>query len=92
LPDLVLLDVIARATGTWSVLPAIENHTLSIALGEWVIATALKQMADWSAVGFHLPVSVNLGSLQLQQPDFLHRLQTLLSDAPSVYRPPHARP
>ena len=65
-------------------LPAIESHTLSIELGEWVIATALRQMEDWSATGFHLPVSVNVGSLQLQQPDFLQRLQSLLSAAPGV--------
>ena len=65
-------------------LPAIESHTLSIELGEWVIATALRQMEDWSAAGFHLPVSVNVGSLQLQQPDFLQRLQSLLSAAPGV--------
>ena len=65
-------------------LPAIESHAVSIELGEWVIATALRQMEAWSAAGFHLPVSVNVGSLQLQQPDFLQRLQSLLSAAPSM--------
>ncbi len=65
-------------------LPAIENHVLSIELGEWVIASALQQMADWSVAGFHVPVSVNVGALQLQQPDFLARLQSLLSAAPAV--------
>ena len=65
-------------------LPAIENHALSVEMGEWVIATALQQMAQWSAVGFDLPVSVNVGSMQLQQPDFLLRLQSLLSAVPSV--------
>ena len=65
-------------------LPAIENHALSIEVGEWVIATALQQMADWSAAGFDLPVSVNVGSLQLQQPDFLQRLQSLLLVTPGL--------
>jgi diguanylate cyclase (GGDEF)-like protein/PAS domain S-box-containing protein len=65
-------------------LQAIENHALSIELGEWVIASALQQMADWSVAGFHVPVSVNVGALQLQQPDFLARLQGLLSAAPAV--------
>ena len=65
-------------------LPAIENHALGITLGEWVIATALQQIADWSAAGLYLPVSVNVGSLQLQQADFLQRLQGLLAAAPGV--------
>jgi diguanylate cyclase (GGDEF)-like protein/PAS domain S-box-containing protein len=65
-------------------LPAIENHALSIALGEWVIQDALHQMAEWSAAGHYLPVSVNVGSLQLQQSDFLQRLQSLLAAAPSL--------
>ena len=28
-------------------LPSIENHPICIDVGEWVIATALRQMAGW---------------------------------------------
>lgn len=59
-------------------LPVIENHLLSIEVGEWVIATALKQMAHWHALGLELPISVNIGALQLQQSNFAQRLQELL--------------
>ena len=67
-----------------SFLQTIENHALSIELGEWVIASALQQMVDWSAQGLYLPVSVNVSALQLQQPDFLQRLQALLLAAPAL--------
>jgi EAL domain-containing protein (putative c-di-GMP-specific phosphodiesterase class I) len=65
-------------------LPTIEHHALGIELGEWVIACALQQMVEWSAAGLYLRVSVNVGTLQLQQPDFLQRLQSLLAAAPSL--------
>ena len=63
-------------------LPIIENDILSIALGEWVIATGLSQIAQWKAMGITVPVSVNVGALQLQQIDFSERLEQLLRDYP----------
>ena len=65
-------------------LPDIEEHALSVALGEWVINTALTQMATWRAQGLDLTVSVNIGSLQLQQSDFPARLALLLAAHPGV--------
>lgn len=67
-------------------LPVIENHLLSVELGEWVIATALEQMADWQIAGLEIPVSVNIGALQLQQSNFANRLEELL------ILQPHANP
>ena len=66
-------------------LPAIEDHPLAIAIGEWVIDTALRQMELWDHAGLHLPVSVNVGALQLQQPDFMDRLRALLLAHPQVH-------
>jgi diguanylate cyclase (GGDEF)-like protein/PAS domain S-box-containing protein len=65
-------------------LPEIENHPLAIELGEWVIDEALKQMETWQAAGLKLPVSVNVGAGQLQQPDFVVRLRALLAAHPAV--------
>jgi diguanylate cyclase (GGDEF)-like protein/PAS domain S-box-containing protein len=65
-------------------LPAIEEHQLSIDLGEWVMETALQQHEQWQALGLHLPVSVNVGALQLQQSDFVQRLQATLQRHPQV--------
>jgi len=60
-------------------LPEIENHPFAVALGEWVIETALTQMALWDAVGLNLPVSVNIGAYQLQQNDFVDRLKLIIA-------------
>ncbi|MDR3737362.1 MAG: PAS domain S-box protein, partial [Acidobacteriaceae bacterium] len=65
-------------------LPVIEDHSLAIELGEWVIDTTLAQMELWNAAGLEIPVSVNVGALQLQQPDFVDRLSKLLAAHPSV--------
>lgn len=65
-------------------LPVIEEHPLAIDLGEWVIDTALAQIEAWRAEGLSIPVSVNVGALQLQQPDFVSRLRSLLARHPGV--------
>lgn len=65
-------------------LPSIEEHPLAIELGEWVIATALRQILKWRDTGLELSVSVNIGAHQLQQKDFVLRLQAILDAHPSV--------
>ena len=65
-------------------LPAIEDHLLSIAVGEWVMEAALCQYLRWQDQGLDIPVSVNVGALQLQQPDFVDRLHALLQRYPAV--------
>ncbi len=65
-------------------LPVIEDHPIAIDLGEWVIDTALAQIEAWQAAGLHIPVSVNVSALQLQQPDFVDRLKALLAAHPRV--------
>ena len=65
-------------------LPVIEDHPIAIDLGEWVIDTALAQIEAWQAAGLNIPVSVNVGALQLQQPDFVDRLKALLAAHPRV--------
>lgn len=65
-------------------LPAIENNQLSIEIGNWVIKTALSQISSWQLAGLSLAVSINIGSLQLQQDDFVDRLSEHLADHPDV--------
>jgi EAL domain-containing protein (putative c-di-GMP-specific phosphodiesterase class I) len=60
-------------------LPVIEDHPLAVAVGEWVIDTALNQIGLWHAGGLNLPVSVNIGARQLQQVDFVERLKAILA-------------
>ncbi|TRW96092.1 EAL domain-containing protein [Candidatus Methylobacter oryzae] len=65
-------------------LPVIENHPLSIQLGEWVIEAALAQLELWHSAGLDIPVSVNINALQLQQPNFIEHLSNLLLSHPTI--------
>ena len=65
-------------------LPLIEHHPLSVDLGEWVLNSALSQMAEWRRQGVLILVSVNINSLHLRQPNFVERLEAILSLYPSI--------
>ena len=65
-------------------LPVIEDHPLAIEVGEWVVHGALAQMRIWQDAGLDVPVSVNVGARQLQQPDFVDRLRAILATHPRV--------
>jgi len=65
-------------------LPVIEDHSLAIELGEWVLENALGQIEQWQELGLDIPVSVNVGARQLQQSDFAERLRRILAAHPSV--------
>ncbi|TVQ72754.1 MAG: EAL domain-containing protein [Oceanospirillales bacterium] len=65
-------------------LPFIEENRLVIDIGEWVIDTALNQIEAWSKIGLSISVSVNVDALQLQHPDFVSHLRSLLASHPSV--------
>ncbi|MDG4553299.1 MAG: EAL domain-containing protein [Candidatus Competibacter sp.] len=65
-------------------MPAVETSHLAIAVGQWVIREALRQMAAWAKRGLTLPVSVNLSGRDLQQADFAARLKNLLAEYPDV--------
>ena len=67
-----------------SFLPAMSGHAISIEVGEWVLATALRQMAQWKTLGLDLQVSVNIDALQLQAEGFAPRLAELLAEQPDV--------
>jgi diguanylate cyclase (GGDEF)-like protein/PAS domain S-box-containing protein len=65
-------------------LPVIEDHPLAVDVGEWVIDTAMHQLELWHTAGLDLHVSVNIGARQLQQANFVERLQAILARHPQV--------
>jgi len=65
-------------------LPIIEEHTISVDIGEWVINTALKQISIWQQQGLNIPVSVNISAKQLQSSNFVSRLATSLAAYPEI--------
>jgi EAL domain-containing protein (putative c-di-GMP-specific phosphodiesterase class I) len=65
-------------------LPLIENTDLDIAVGEWVIATALRQLDAWQANGLSTQISVNISAYHLESPDFVKKLQEQLARYPNI--------
>jgi diguanylate cyclase (GGDEF)-like protein len=65
-------------------LPVIEDQPVAIEVGEWVIESALAQMDRWREAGLEMPVSVNVGAMQLQRKDFVDRLSCLLGAHPGA--------
>ncbi|MDG3039697.1 EAL domain-containing protein [Roseicyclus marinus] len=65
-------------------LPQIEDHKISVEVGEWVIEAALNQVSRWQKNGIELPVSVNISPYHLTQRDFVERLGDLLRAHPDV--------
>jgi diguanylate cyclase (GGDEF)-like protein/PAS domain S-box-containing protein len=68
-------------------MPLLEGSELEFQVGDWVIRTALAQMAQWHGAGLPLAVSVNIGAAHLLHPDFVDNLRWMLQsqpDAPAV--------
>ncbi len=67
-------------------LPFIDNNSLTVEIGDWVLDTALKQLVSWRHEGIDVSVSVNVSALQLQQEDFVEKLIKKLDDFPQLDR------
>jgi diguanylate cyclase (GGDEF)-like protein/PAS domain S-box-containing protein len=65
-------------------LPIIEDDSLSIEVGEWVINTALSQIKSWQEEGLNISISVNVGAHQLLDDNFVNQLKNILSLYPTV--------
>ncbi|TXT39337.1 MAG: diguanylate cyclase/phosphodiesterase with PAS/PAC sensor(s) [Comamonadaceae bacterium] len=65
-------------------LPLIDRTELAIDVGEWVINTALTQIATWKAAGLRLTVSVNISTDHLVRPGFAQQLRAILSNHPGI--------
>jgi diguanylate cyclase (GGDEF)-like protein len=66
-------------------IPLAEENGTILALGRWVLAEACGQAALWAAdpdMPPGLSVSVNLSPLQLQQPEFIAEIETILETTP----------
>jgi len=63
-------------------IPLAEETGLIIPMGDWVIAEAARQVAEWQRKGMiNFGVSVNISALQFRQNNFLERVQKLLEQA-----------
>ncbi len=65
-------------------LGMIADSDLAIEVDLWVMAEALRQMAEWQRAGITVPVSVNVCSRLLLWPEFELQLRKLLQAAPEI--------
>jgi diguanylate cyclase (GGDEF)-like protein/PAS domain S-box-containing protein len=62
-------------------IPVAEASGFIVPIGDWVLASAVQQAAEWHAAGRPTRVSVNVSALQFQQPGFVDRVAALLDEA-----------
>ncbi|HOY33824.1 MAG TPA: EAL domain-containing protein [Piscinibacter sp.] len=60
-------------------LPLVEHTGLGIALGRWVLAQGVSQLAAWQREGLDITVSINVSARHLQEPAFADELAELLA-------------
>jgi diguanylate cyclase (GGDEF)-like protein/PAS domain S-box-containing protein len=70
--------------GPAMVLPHVDGHALGVAVGDWVVETAVAQLETWRSRGLELSVSVNVSASQFQRPDFVNKLAAALAGHPGV--------
>lgn len=60
-------------------IPIAEESGLIVPLGDWALASACRQVADWRRQGYECPqISVNVSSIQLRQREFCEHVSRLL--------------
>ncbi|RUR41209.1 EAL domain-containing protein [Vreelandella populi] len=62
-------------------IPLAEENGLILPIGYWVLQSACEQLAAWSNQAAYraLTISVNVSSVQFQQPEFVRNLEGLLA-------------
>ncbi|RUR31042.1 EAL domain-containing protein [Vreelandella andesensis] len=62
-------------------IPLAEENGLILPIGFWVLKTACEQLAKWALQPAYaaLTISVNVSSVQFQQPDFVRTVEGLLA-------------
>lgn len=65
-------------------LAAVEGHSMSIKMDNWVLKTVCRHLADWNRAGFHTNISVNVSAKQLQNPAFPKYVREQLLAYPDI--------
>ncbi|WP_131783484.1 EAL domain-containing protein [Legionella gresilensis] len=62
----------------------IDYHPISLELGHWVLHQALQQAEALVAQHLEIPISINISSYQLQDKDFVKKIDEALTRYPTV--------
>jgi len=64
-----------------SFIPIAERSGLIVPIGKWVLETACRASRRWQEEGFPaVPIAVNISARQLQEPDFVEVVETVLQE------------
>ncbi len=61
-------------------IPILEETGLIIPVGDWVARTACHQLREWHDAGHALRASINVSSLQFNDPNFEERLANIIQE------------
>ena len=61
-------------------IPIIERTSMVRATTEWVLRSAMRQLAAWRAEGLELELAVNVSAVNLLEPDFCERIVASLGE------------
>ena len=61
-------------------IPLVEQTALAGPITQWVMTTALKQVATWNRAGSDIRVSINISARNLEEGDFSSNLASLLQE------------
>ncbi|MBL8288555.1 MAG: EAL domain-containing protein [Rubrivivax sp.] len=60
-------------------IPVAEESGFIVAIGDWVLAQAVRQATLWHQHGWQVPVAVNVSALQFHQAQFVERVAGVLA-------------
>ena len=74
-PDLGLV-------GPCAFIPQTEQSDLIVAIGDWVLQAACRQLAQWQRddMACRFTMAVNISARQVRQPDFVERVRGILAE------------
>ena len=61
-------------------IPVAEESDLIVAIGDWVLAEAVRQLAEWQRQDVALKIAVNVTARQLERGDLARRIGGLLAE------------
>jgi len=68
--------------GPCAFIPLAEQSDLIVEIGDWVLRTACRQLAQWQRddVACTFTMAVNISARQVRQPDFVARVEAMLAE------------